>query len=44
VIGSVSSSGPAFRYSSTADDDHAAHAALVVSAAEDITRGLAGPA
>ncbi|MBY6366599.1 IclR family transcriptional regulator [Rhodococcoides corynebacterioides] len=44
VIGSVSSSGPAFRYSSTADDDHAAHAALVVSAAEDLTRGLAGPA
>ncbi|AOW93949.1 hypothetical protein BFN03_18270 [Rhodococcus sp. WMMA185] len=40
VLGSVSSSGPAFRYSSTADDDHAVHARQVVSAARSITRIL----
>lgn len=40
VLGSVSSSGPAFRYSSTADDDHKAHARQVVDAAQAITRAL----
>ncbi|MGU3432432.1 IclR family transcriptional regulator [Actinomycetes bacterium M1A6_2h] len=37
VLGSVSSSGPAFRYSSTADDEHIAHARQVVSAARSIS-------
>ncbi|WP_072690347.1 IclR family transcriptional regulator [Rhodococcus marinonascens] len=40
VLGSVSSSGPAFRYSSTADDEHAIHIHQVVSAARSITRIL----
>ncbi|MGB3772095.1 MAG: IclR family transcriptional regulator [Rhodococcus sp. (in: high G+C Gram-positive bacteria)] len=40
VLGSVSSSGPAFRYSWTADDDHAVHAGQVVTAARAITQSL----
>lgn len=40
VLGSVSSSGPAFRYSSTADEEHAVHARQVVSAARSITQIL----
>ena len=40
VLGSVSSSGPAFRYSSTADDDHVAHAGQVLAAARAITQSL----
>lgn len=40
VLGSVSSSGPAFRYSSTADDEHFAHARQVVNAARSITHLL----
>lgn len=40
VLGSVSSSGPAFRYSSTADDEHVAHAHQVVTAAKSITTAL----
>lgn len=40
VLGSVSSSGPAFRYSSTADDEHAVHADQVVAAARSITSML----
>ncbi|MEV0946929.1 IclR family transcriptional regulator [Rhodococcus sp. NPDC049939] len=40
VLGSVSSSGPAFRYSSTADAEHIVHARQVVSAARSITRIL----
>ncbi|OZE08594.1 hypothetical protein CH249_17190 [Rhodococcus sp. 05-2255-3B1] len=37
VLGSVSSSGPAFRYSSSADDEHIVHAGQVVAAARSIT-------
>lgn len=37
VLGSVSSSGPAFRYSSSADDEHIVHAGQVVAAAQSIT-------
>ncbi len=40
VLGSVSSSGPAFRYSSTADDEHLAHAHQVVTAARSITEAV----
>ncbi|MBM7415911.1 MULTISPECIES: IclR family transcriptional regulator [Nocardiaceae] len=40
VLGSVSSSGPAFRYSATADDDHVAHAGQVLAAARAITQSL----
>jgi DNA-binding IclR family transcriptional regulator len=40
VLGSVSSSGPAFRYSSTADNEHIAHAWQVVTAARSITTSL----
>lgn len=38
VLGSVSSSGPAFRYSCTADEKHNIHARQVVSAAASITQ------
>lgn len=40
VLGSVSSSGPAFRYASTADEKHAIHARQVVTAARAITQIL----
>ncbi|OZD41585.1 hypothetical protein CH252_27375 [Rhodococcus sp. 06-1477-1B] len=40
VLGSVSSSGPAFRYSSSADDEHMIHVVQVVAAATSITQIL----
>lgn len=40
VLGSVSSSGPAFRYSASTDDEHIVHAGEVVSAAQAITQVL----
>lgn len=40
VLGSVSSSGPAFRYSASADEEHTAHARLVIAAAQQITQML----
>lgn len=43
VLGSVSSSGPAYRYSADADEKHQTHAHQVVTAARTIT-GLLQPA
>ena len=40
VLGSVSSSGPASRYSADVDEKHQTHAAQVVSAARTITQLL----